>query len=131
MNKKIHIGGFREISPKTGNNVGIKTLCFTVFFQFEEQVLMFSGFRLKDKKINPPAVKFGFKFLNLCAVDSLTASEIYFELKKTLENSEFKHHELSESVEEGIGLIVARKSDLKKFAPEMFDVKSSTDKRTE
>ncbi|CAB4142350.1 hypothetical protein UFOVP434_4 [uncultured Caudovirales phage] len=121
LTKKIFVGGFKEISPKTGKNVGTKTLCFTVFFQFESQILMFSGWRLRDKKIHPPSIQYGYKFLNLCAVDSATASEIYSKLKQALVDSEFKYHELAESSEEAITLIVARKSDLKKFAPELFN----------
>ena len=120
MKKKVHVNGLRPVVTKTGKNAGRVNVFFTVTFQYDEDILIFTGWRLFDGKIHPPAARWGFKFLNLCAVDSKVASEIYFELKKALaESDEFRHHELSESISDGITLITARKAEIKKFIPEL------------
>jgi len=123
---KLHLTGFREVETKTGKNAGRKTLFFTIAFQSGDRLLCTTGWRLFDKKIHPIHTQYSFgRILNLACVDSLTASEIYFELQKKLKTllelyPEFGKHELSESMEEGIRLIRATKNDLKKFAPELF-----------
>lgn len=124
---KLHLTGFREVETKTGKNAGRKTLFFSVSFESEGRLLCTTGWRLFDKKIHPIHTQYSFgRILNLSCIDSATATELYFELKKCLPklpetNPEITHTpELSESVEEGIRLIVARKTDLMKFAPELF-----------
>lgn len=124
---KLHLTGFREVETKTGKNAGRKTLFFSVSFEIDGRLICTTGWRLFDKKIHPIHTQYSFgRILNLSCLDSATATELYFKLKECLPklpqtNPEITHTpELSESSEEGIRLIVARKSDLKKFAPELF-----------
>ena len=127
MELKTHLTGFREVETKTGKNAGRKTLFFSVAFQVNDRLLCTTGWRLFDLKIHPIHTQYSFgRILNLACIDSATASEIYFELKNKLTTLSEKYpeftgtHNLSESMEEGIRLIKATKSDLKKFAPELF-----------
>lgn len=128
MSFQLHLNGFREVETKSGKNAGRKTLFFTFSFQVDDRILCTTGWRLFDQKIHPIHTQYSFgRILNLACVDAATASEMYFCLREKLKTlpelyPEFQGtHVLSESMEEGIRLIKATKSDLKKFAPELFE----------
>lgn len=121
MKHTVQITAFKEVETKTGVNAGRKTLLFNVVFRDGDRIKTFMGFRLFDQKIHPPCTRLGFgKILNLAAIDSASATDIYFALRDALAASEYHaSHILGEECEKAINLSVFRKSDLKKFAPEL------------